>query len=69
MDSRMGRLAKNQLYYNRFVSTEEIIEGIEKVKAEEVGALARQAFKPDALSLTILGPVTEKDIPRGLFSA
>ena len=68
MDSRMGRLAKNQLYYNRFISTEEIIEGIEKVKAEEVGALARQTFKPDSLSLTILGPVTEKDIPRSLFA-
>jgi predicted Zn-dependent peptidase len=69
MDSRMGRLAKNQIYYNRFISTEEIIEGIEKVKAEEVGALARQTFKPDSLSLTILGPVTEKDIPRSLFAA
>lgn len=69
MDSRMGRLAKNQLYYNRFVSTEEIIEGIEKVKAEEVGALAHQTLKPGSLSLTILGPVTEKDIPRRLFAA
>ena len=69
MDSRMGRLAKNQLYYNRFVSTEEIIEGIEKVKAEEVTALAHQTFKPGALSLTILGPVTEKDIPGSLFAA
>jgi predicted Zn-dependent peptidase len=69
MDSRMGRLAKNQLYYNRFVSTEEIIEGIEKVTTEEVGALARQTFKPDSLSLTVLGPVTEKDIPRSLFKA
>ena len=69
MDSRMGRLAKNQLYYNRFVSTEEIIEGIEKVKAEEVTALAHQTFKPGAFSLTILGPVTEKDIPGSLFVA
>jgi predicted Zn-dependent peptidase len=69
MDSRMGRLAKNQLYYNRFISTEEIIEGIEKVKAEEVCALAAQTFKPDSLSLTILGPVTEKDIPQRLFAA
>jgi len=53
---------------HRFVSTEEIIEGIEKVKAEEVCALARQAFQPDALSLTILGPVTEKDLPKNLLA-
>lgn len=69
MDSRMGRLAKNQIYFNRFLSTEEIIEGLEEVKAEEVSALAHQAFKPDSLSLTILGPVTERDIPRSLFAA
>jgi predicted Zn-dependent peptidase len=68
-DSRMGRLAKNELYFNRFVSTEEIIEGIEKVKAEEVSALAHQTFKPNVLSLTILGPVTEKAIPRSLLVA
>jgi predicted Zn-dependent peptidase len=68
-DSRMGRLAKNELYFNRFVSTEEIIEGIEKVKAEEVSALAHQTFKSNVLSLTILGPVTEKAIPRSLLVA
>jgi predicted Zn-dependent peptidase len=69
MDSRMGRLAKNELYFNRFISTEEIIEGIEKVKAEEVSALAHQTFKPNALSLTVLGPVTEKAIPQSLLVA
>jgi predicted Zn-dependent peptidase len=68
MDSRMGRLAKNELYFNRFVSTEEIIEGIEEVKAEEVSALANQTFKPPSLSLTILGPVTEKAIPGSLLA-
>jgi predicted Zn-dependent peptidase len=67
MDSRMGRLAKNELYFHRFISTEEIIEGIEKVKGEEVGALAHQSFEPGSLSLTILGPVTEKAIPKNLW--
>jgi predicted Zn-dependent peptidase len=68
MDSRMGRLAKNELYFHRFVSTEEIIESIEEVKAEEVSALAHQAFKPQSLSLTILGPVTEKSIPEKIWA-
>jgi len=67
-DSRMTRLAKNELYFNRFVGTEEIIEGIERVSVEEVCTLARELFRPDYLSLTVLGPVTEKAIPRGLFS-
>lgn len=69
MESRMSRLAKNELYFNRFVSTEEIIEGIEKVRVEEICALAHKTFQSDSLSLTVLGPVTEKAIPQGLFAA
>ena len=66
-DSRMGRLAKSEIYFNRFISTEEIIEGIERVSADEVADLARQLFRPESLSLTVLGPVTEKNIPPGLL--
>ncbi len=68
-DSRMGRLAKNEIYFQRFIKTEEIIEGIEKVSAAEVCRLAQQFFRPRFLSLTALGPVTEKDIPKGIFQA
>ena len=66
-DSRMGRLAKSQIYFNRYLPTEEIIEGIERVTAAEVAELAGQLFKTESLSLTALGPVTEKAIPPGLF--
>jgi predicted Zn-dependent peptidase len=66
-DSRMGRLAKSEIYFHRFISPEEIIEGIERVSAEEVADLARQLFQTTSLSLTVLGPVTEKNIPRGLL--
>jgi predicted Zn-dependent peptidase len=66
-DSRMGRLAKSEIYFHRFVSPEEIIEGIERVSAEEVADLARQLFQTTSLSLSVLGPVTEKHIPRGLL--
>jgi predicted Zn-dependent peptidase len=68
-DSRMGRLAKSQIYFNRYLPTEEIIEGIERVTAAEVAELAGQLFKTKSLSLTALGPVTEKAIPPGLFRA
>jgi len=68
-DSRMGRLAKSEIYFHRFVPTEEIIEGIEKVSADEVADLARQLFQTTLLSLTVLGPVREKDIPRGLLQS
>lgn len=68
-DNRMSRLAKNELYFNRYISTEEIIEGIEKVASDEVNALAQQLLRPESLSLTALGPVTKEAIPPDLFSA
>ncbi len=68
-DSRMSRLAKNEIFFHRFVSTEEIIEGIEKVSAEEIGSLAQEIFRPDSFSLTVLGPVSEKTIPKTLLAA
>jgi predicted Zn-dependent peptidase len=67
-DSRMGRLAKSEIYFRRFIPSEEIIEGIERVTVDEVVALARQLFQPESLSLTVLGPVKDKDLPRGLLS-
>ncbi len=68
-DSRMGRLAKSEIYFHRFIPTSEIIDGIEQVTADEVGELAQQLFLPGSLSLTALGPVKEADIPAGLIAA
>ncbi len=65
-DTRMGRLARNQIYFNRFIATEEIIEDIGRVTADEVTELAHEIFRPDALSLAVLGPATEKAIPKSL---
>lgn len=66
-DSRMNRLAKSEIYFHRFINIEEIIEGIEKVTAEEVSRLAQKIFNPDFLSLTVLGPVNKNSIPLDLF--
>ncbi len=66
-DSRMGRLAKNEIYYHRFVSTEEIIEGIDRVTGDEICELANRILKPDSLSLMVLGPASEKAIPKGFL--
>ena len=67
-DSRMSRLAKNEIFFHRFISTDEIIEGIEKVSAEEICSLAQEIFRPDSLSLTVLGPVTDKTVPKTLLA-
>lgn len=68
-DSRASRLAKSEIFFGRYVSTKEIIEGIEKVTADEVQTLASQIFCPSSLSLTVLGPITEKSISREIWAS
>jgi predicted Zn-dependent peptidase len=59
--SRMMRIARNNLYYGRFVPVEETIARIEGVTHQEVRDLARWLLDPSRYSLTALGPVTEVD--------
>ena len=53
--SRMSNLARQEKYFGRWVSLEEVHEGIEAVTAEQVQALANGWFQQDLIALTILG--------------
>lgn len=55
--SRMSNLARQQIFFGRFFSMEELIEGIEKVSARDVQARAEESFVAEKLSLTVLGKV------------
>ena len=59
-DNRMTRLAKSEIYFNKFVTVEEVLKNIDKTKSEEVGNLAREIFNSEYLSLAVLGPVNKK---------
>ncbi len=43
--SRMGNLARQELYFKRFFSLDEMLESIEKVTAEEVQKLAAAVLR------------------------
>ena len=58
--SRMSRLAKDEIYFGRYLSVRELTHGIEKVKASQVQCLAQELFDERNLSLTVLGPVPAK---------
>ncbi len=60
--NRMTRIAKQQFYFNRIFSIEEIIEEIEKVDIESVKILAEKLFQPTNLAITTIGPLDQKDI-------
>jgi predicted Zn-dependent peptidase len=59
--SRMMRIARNNLYFGRFVPVEETIEKIDGVTHAEVKELAAWLLDPSRYSLAALGPVTEVD--------
>jgi predicted Zn-dependent peptidase len=53
--SRMANLARQELYFGRFFSLDEILEGIESVTADQIQEVARAFFDPQLIGLTVLG--------------
>src|SRR5216684_1107122 len=55
--SRMSNLARQELYFGRFYSLDEILAGIEAVTHEELQSLARRYFQAGLIAVTVLGPL------------
>ena len=55
--SRMSNLARQELYFGRFYSLDEILAGIETVTREELQSIAPDFFKPEQIAVTVLGPL------------
>src|ERR1700732_203264 len=55
--ARMSNLARQELYFRRFYSLDEILAGIETVTREEIQAIAREFFRPEQIAVTALGPL------------
>lgn len=53
--SRMGNLARQELYFKRFFTLDEMLDMVEKVTADEVLALAQRFFDPKQIALAMLG--------------
>ena len=53
--SRMANLARQELYFGRFFSLDELIESIEQVTPAHVQRAAQQFFEPRQIALTVLG--------------
>jgi predicted Zn-dependent peptidase len=54
-NSRMSSLARQQMYWGRFFSLDEITAEIDRVTAADLQRLANQLLRPDQLALTLLG--------------
>lgn len=53
--SRMANLARQELFFGRFFSLDELTESIEAVTAEQVGEVARDCFDSRHIAVTLLG--------------
>jgi predicted Zn-dependent peptidase len=66
--SRMGNLARHELYFKRFFTLDEMLERIEQVTAEEVQRLACQFFDPKKMAVAMLGRLEGFRLRRGDLS-
>ena len=66
-DNRMTRLARNEVYFQRHVTAEEVTAGLDAVTSEDVRELAVELFEPAALSVAAIGRVKKTDITRILY--
>lgn len=62
--SRMGNLARQDLYFQRFFTLDEMLDSIESVTAEQVRDIAREFFNPKNITLAVLGNLGEFRIKR-----
>jgi predicted Zn-dependent peptidase len=62
--SRMSNLARQELYFGKFFTMDELLESIEAVTAEQVQAIAQTFFDPRQIALTILGNLEDLKIGR-----
>jgi predicted Zn-dependent peptidase len=62
--SRMSNLARQELYFGRFFSLDELVESIEAVSAGDIQAIARTFFDTRQIALTVLGNLENFKIGR-----
>ncbi len=63
MNSRMGTLAKNELYFGRAFTLDQVVRAIQGVSVKDLMQLSATIFDEKRLSLTALGPIRATDLP------
>lgn len=58
--SRMSKLAMNEIFFGRQLDISDVIRDIDKVGLDEVQAISQELFRPEYMSLTLLGDI-ERD--------
>lgn len=62
--SRMSNLARQEMYFGRFFTLDELVESIEAVAADDVQRIAQTFFDARQIALTVLGSLEDFRIGR-----
>ena len=62
--SRMGYVARQEMYFGRYITQDEIKRSVDAVTSDQVQAVAQEFFNPERLAITVLGPVNGLKLSR-----
>ncbi len=62
--SRMANLARQEMYFGRFFSLDELIQSVERITPADVQGIAQTFFDPRQIALTVLGSLNGFRISR-----
>jgi predicted Zn-dependent peptidase len=65
--SRMTNIARQEIYYGRYYSPKEIMKEVDSITLDRIKDLAEKLIKKESSSLTVYGPVYERDL-KGILS-
>lgn len=68
-DSRMTKLARDEIYFGKVVPVREIVKGIDGVTMREMEDICGRLLTPDRVTMVAMGRVNSRGLPRGLKSA
>jgi predicted Zn-dependent peptidase len=66
-NNHMSRLARQEIYFGKYLTIDDIIKGVEKVTREQVQQMAQNLFTRENLALAILGPLSKTDVPESVL--
>lgn len=55
--SRMNNIARQEMYFGRYISSEQILDAVEKVSLSEVRQLSEKLIKRGSIAITAYGPL------------
>ena len=65
--SRMTNIARQEIYHGRYYSPKEIMKEVDSITLGHIQNLAEKLIKQEGISLTVYGPVYERDL-KGVIS-